>query len=67
MNLEFETRKCKCCFPFYCGHKKIIISNMNYELLMILLKDSPSLIKTQKKEEPYKRGKEAIKRLRARN
>ena len=40
MNIEFKVKKCNCCFPFYCGHKKIIISNWNYDLLMMALSKS---------------------------
>ena len=48
MELDYEVKSCHCCFPFYCGHKKIIISNMNYEYLKMVLKYSPLIKKGAK-------------------
>jgi len=48
MELKYEINDCHCCFPFYCGHKKIIIDNWNYELLKMALKYSKMIKKGAK-------------------
>lgn len=48
VEIKWQVKKCNCCFPFYCGHKKIIISNMDYEWLMMTLKYSKLIEKEMK-------------------
>lgn len=50
MEIKWKVKKCRCCFPFYCGHKKIILSNWDYALLIFVLINSPLIKKTDKIE-----------------
>lgn len=58
MRIEYEIKKCHCCFPFECGHRKIIINNWNYELLLMALKYSRIVEKSQLEEQPCSEDRE---------
>lgn len=40
MEIEFKKKKCKCCFPYECGHINLKMTRMDYELLMFVLSKS---------------------------
>jgi len=34
---SYIEKECRCCYPFYCGHKKIIMSRRDWKIIKLII------------------------------